>query len=67
VCDHLGVRFDPVMLEYGRHDHGRTVAGLGDWKDKIRTGSVQPPEPLPSDDEIPQLLRGICATWGYLT
>lgn len=67
VCDHLGVRFDPVMLEYGRHDHGRIVAGLGDWKDKIKTGAVQPHDPLPSDDEIPDQLRAICAKWGYLT
>jgi hypothetical protein len=67
VCDHLGVTFDPIMLDYGRHDHGRTVAGLGDWKDKIKTGTVQPPEPLPSADEIPERLRDICAKWGYLT
>lgn len=67
VCDHLGVTFDPVMLEYGRHDHGRTVAGLGDWKEKIRSGIVQPPEPLPAEHEIPVELRDLCATWGYLT
>jgi len=67
VCDHLGVTFDPAMLDYGRHDHGRAVAGLGDWKDKIKTGTVQPPEPLPPESEIPAGLRAICATWGYLT
>jgi hypothetical protein len=66
VCDHLGVQFDPLMLEYGRQDHGRAVAGLGDWKDKIKTGAVQPHDPLPSNDEIPEPLRDICATWGYL-
>jgi hypothetical protein len=64
VCEHLDVAFEPRMLEYGRHDHGRFEAGLGDWKAKIRTGEVQRPEPPP--DETPEPLREIAATWGYL-
>ena len=31
------------MLEYGKFDHGRYKAGLGDWADKIKTGQIQPP------------------------
>jgi hypothetical protein len=64
VCEHLEVAFEPQMLDYGTHDHGRYKVGLGDWKDKIKTGQVQPPEPPP--DEIPEPLREIAATWGYL-
>ena len=64
VCEHLEVAFEPQMLDYGTHDHGRYKVGLGDWKDKIKTGQVQPPEPPP--EEIPEPLREIAATWGYL-
>ena len=53
------------MLEYGEHDHGRFKAGLGDWSDKIKSGQIQPAEPLPSPDEIPPALREISEAWGY--
>jgi len=66
VCEHLGVRFEPAMLDYGRHDHGRFKSGLGDWADKIKTGQVQPPEPPPPVEEIPEPLRDWCVRWGYL-
>ena len=64
VCAHLGVAFEPTMLDYGSQDHGRFESGLGDWKDKIQTGQVQAPEPPP--EEMPEPLREIAATWGYL-
>jgi LPS sulfotransferase NodH len=64
VCEHLGVPWEPAMLEYGSHDHGRFKSGLGDFKDKIKTGEVQAAEPPP--EEIPEPLRPIAATWGYL-
>jgi hypothetical protein len=64
VCEHLGVAFEPGMLEYGEQDHGRFKSGLGDWNDKIKSGRIQDPEPPP--DEIPEPLRPIAATWGYL-
>ena len=64
VCAHLGVAFEPGMLEYGSQDHGRYRSGLGDWQAKIKTGQVQKPEPPP--EEIPEPLREIAATWGYL-
>jgi hypothetical protein len=66
VCDHLGVEYEPGMLDYGKQDHGRFRAGLGDWQDKIKTGQVQPPEPPPPPEEIPEQLREMCVTWGYL-
>ena len=54
------------MLEYGEHDHGKFKSGLGDWSDKIKSGRIQAPEPLPSADEIPPALREVSAAWGYL-
>ena len=53
------------MLEYGRFAHGRYRPGIGDWKEKIKSGEVQPPEPLPSIAETPPALLGLCEAWGY--
>jgi sulfotransferase family protein len=64
LCAFLGVDWEPGMLDYGRFDHGRYRAGLGDWADKIKTGVVQKPEPPPQ--EIPAALRDACVAWGYL-
>lgn len=65
LCAFLGVAWEPGMLEYGNFSHGRLKAGLGDWKDTIRSGQVQPPRPLPDLAEVPELLRPIAAAWGY--
>lgn len=65
LCDFLGVAFEPAMLEYGRFDHGRYRPGIGDWKEKIKSGEVQPPEPPPPADEIPAELHALCVAWGY--
>ncbi|WP_314410581.1 sulfotransferase family protein [Streptomyces kroppenstedtii] len=67
LCAFLGVAFEPSMLDYGRRDDTQVVKGLGDWRDKIRTGQVQRGRPLPAEDEIPELLRPMCAAWGYST
>ncbi len=66
LCGFLGVPWEPQMLEYGRFDHGRYRPALGDWKDKIKSGRVQPAAPLPPADEVPPALRALCADWGYL-
>jgi len=63
VCAFLDVPWEAKMLDYGRFDHGRYRAGLGDWADKIRTGKVQEAEPPP--DEVPEPLREVSAAWGY--
>src|SRR3954468_17076585 len=64
VCEHLGVPFEPGMLEYGEQEHGRFKAGLGDWNEKIQSGRIQAAAPPP--DDVPEPLRRIAATWGYL-
>ncbi len=65
VCAFLGVRWEPEMLDYGRFDHGRMKPGLGDWKSKIKSGTVQEADPPPSLDEIHPSLHELCAAWGY--
>ena len=65
LCRFLGVRWESSMLDYGRFGHGRYRSGLGDWKDKIRSGQVQPAAPNPGDDEMPAALQPISAAWGY--
>ncbi|MGP4110730.1 sulfotransferase family protein [Streptomyces sp. 4N509B] len=69
ICSFLDIEFESEMLEYGTRNSGGTgdmKKGLGDWKDKIRSGTIQPGRELPSSpDEIPEVLRPICAAWGY--
>jgi hypothetical protein len=64
LCAFLGLEWEARMLDYGQTER-RFKVGLGDWNDKIRSGGVQPPDPLPSADEIPEALRAISAAWGY--
>ncbi|MZD09770.1 sulfotransferase [Streptomyces sp. SID5785] len=66
LCAFLGVDFEPAMLEYGERDDTQLRKGLGDWRDKIRTGRVQGGRPLPQDDDVPEILRPIGKAWGYL-
>ncbi|MEQ7009436.1 sulfotransferase [Actinopolymorpha sp. B17G11] len=66
ICAYLGVRWDSHMLEYGRSEHGKFRAGIGDWSIKIRTGSIQPGRPLPEADEVHEDLRPLAKAWGYL-
>lgn len=65
ICAYLGVPWEPEMLDYGRFDHGEFVKGIGDWRDKIRSGTVQPGRPLPKPDQVPEELREMCRLWGY--
>ncbi|MDP4510546.1 sulfotransferase family protein [Nonomuraea turcica] len=64
ICDFLQLAWAPEMLSYGRPDVA--VKGLGDWKDKIRSGAVQPGRGLPRPEEIPDVLKDMCRTWEYL-
>ncbi|MFI2641091.1 sulfotransferase family protein [Streptomyces sp. NPDC018610] len=67
LCAYLDVTYEPAMLRYGRKDGAELVRGLGDWRDNIRTGTVQPGRALPGADEIAAPLRPVCRAWGYLT
>ncbi|WP_049560640.1 sulfotransferase family protein [Nonomuraea sp. SBT364] len=64
ICEFLGVEWEAGMLSYGE----QTVIqkGLGDWRDKIRTGTVQPGRELPPEESIPESLKPMCRSWGYL-
>jgi hypothetical protein len=65
LCDFLDLDFEPTMLDYGKKDDAQVVKGLGDWRDKIKTGQVQSGRALPAEDDIPELLRPMCRAWGY--
>jgi hypothetical protein len=66
ICSFLDVPWEATMLDYGSFDHGRYRAGLGDWKEKIRAGRIEPSAPLPTLEETPAELREVAAAWGYL-
>ncbi|WP_306184400.1 sulfotransferase [Streptomyces sp. MK5] len=65
LCAFLGVDYEPAMLRYGGKAGTELIRGLGDWRDNIRTGTVQPGRELPADDEIAPALRPLCQAWGY--
>lgn len=65
LCAFLGVPWEAGMLQYGEQPR-RFRAGLGDWQEKIKSGQIQPPEPLPTAEEVPEALRTIAEQWGYL-
>jgi hypothetical protein len=64
LCDFLEIAYEPEMVNYGTHDHGPMLAGLGDWHEKIRTGEVQAARPVPEVD-LPDELRALAAGLGY--
>ncbi|WP_245765013.1 sulfotransferase family protein [Nonomuraea jiangxiensis] len=64
ICEFLGLPWSPELLSYGTPDV--VSKGLGDWKDKIRSGSVQPGRTLPRPEEIPDVLQDMCRSWEYL-
>jgi Sulfotransferase family len=66
ICDFLELPWEPGMVTYGKQDHGPYVKGIGDWKEKIKTGSIQPGRALPKPKDIPAELREMCQIWGYL-
>ncbi|MEV7776693.1 sulfotransferase [Kitasatospora sp. NPDC088351] len=65
LCEYIGIPWEPAMLDYGRHDHGPFVYGIGDWSPQIASGTIQAATPPPTDTEIPPLLRTWCEWWGY--
>ncbi|WP_213451533.1 sulfotransferase family protein [Rhizomonospora bruguierae] len=65
LCEFIGVPWEPGMLEYGRRDHGPIRSGLGDWTERIRSGRIQQPRPLPDTADLPAELAEIAQRWGY--
>lgn len=65
LCEFLDIDFEPAMLDYGKKDDAQVVKGLGDWRDKIKTGQVQSGRALPTEEDIPEILRPMCQAWGY--
>ncbi|MDG4766408.1 sulfotransferase [Solwaraspora sp. WMMD406] len=65
ICAFLGLEWEPAMVEYGRFRHGSIKAGLGDWTERIRSGSVQPAREVPTDVELPEPLDELARKWGY--
>jgi hypothetical protein len=63
LCEFIGVDFEPAMLDYG-NGRGEYVPGIGDWRDKIKSGKIQSPAPPPAS--IPAKLRPVALAWGYL-
>ena len=66
MCEFLGVPWEPAMIDYGAQQHGNFTRGLGDWSDKIRTGSIEPAPPDPKLEDIPPNLTEACQLMGYL-
>jgi hypothetical protein len=66
LCAFLDVPWEPAMLDYGKQDHGAFKPGLGDWRDKIKSGQIQAPTPPPPIEQVPEGLRPLCRAWGYL-
>ncbi|MDX6298906.1 MAG: hypothetical protein QOF53_120 [Nocardioidaceae bacterium] len=64
ICAYLDLPWESEMLEYGGDQ--QLVKGVGDWSEKIRSGSVQQGRPVPSAEDVPKVLRSISRKWGYL-
>lgn len=62
ICHYLGVRWEPRMLNYRE---GTFTFGLGDWSDRIKSGSIQAAQPLPAETKVPDALRETVRQWGY--
>jgi hypothetical protein len=65
LCDFLDVPYDPAMLSYGDFDHGTFALGIGDWREKIHSGRIQPSAPPPSLCDTPKALQELTVRWGY--
>jgi hypothetical protein len=65
ICDFLDIPWEAGMLAYGGEE--KFVKGVGDWSDKIRSGSVQAGRSVPRDEDVPRKLVPISRKWGYLS
>lgn len=65
VCRHLGVPWEPEMLDYGRTDHGAFRPHMGDWSSAIHSGRIQPARSGAHGVVLPAALARIAECWGY--
>lgn len=65
ICDHLGVEWEPGMLDYGDKDHGTFRPQLGDWSSTIKSGRIQPAREADPTAELPPRLSELAEAWGY--
>jgi hypothetical protein len=63
ICAFLGLDWDPRMLDYLAGDEV-FIRGLGDWREKIRSGQVQAARPVPPGPLAPELVE-LCRAWDY--
>lgn len=66
ICTFLDVPWEKEMLDYGRVDHGPFEAILGDWSEKIKSGTVGEARRVPELAAIPDDLRYACELFGYI-
>jgi hypothetical protein len=66
LCEFLGVRWEPSMLNYGDFSHGAFKPGLGDWSKNIKSGKIQEASEPPPIEEIPPALLPFAEKWGYV-
>jgi hypothetical protein len=64
--DPVAVTQEVEMLDYGEADHGPFKSGIGDWSQRIRSGQIPPPRPLPDAESTPDGLLEQARAWGYL-
>lgn len=65
VCRHLGVEWEPEMLDYGRRDHGPFRPHIGDWSSTLRSGRIQAARGGDRGIVLPAELTRIAERWGY--
>jgi hypothetical protein len=67
LCAHLGVPWEPAMLDYGSQDHGTFRPKLGDWSTTVKSGRVQVAKRSDETIQLPPRLSELAKAWGYDT
>lgn len=65
ICAHLGVDYEPEMIDYARARTRTYERGLGDWSDKIVNGVIVPDKAMPTREEIEDVLVPYVERLGY--
>jgi hypothetical protein len=65
VCHYLGVEWEQGMLEYGEKDHGSFRPHMGDWSEKIKSGTIQPAREGDHYEGLAPRLTELAESWGY--